>query len=137
MATVKTTYLGQLRTESVHVQSGSELITDAPSDNMGRGEAFSPTDLVATATGTCMLTTMAIVADRDQIELTGSTVEVTKIMSATPPRRIARLEINLVIKSSVALDEVQRAKFERTAHKCPVSLSLHPDVEQVVNIEFV
>jgi uncharacterized OsmC-like protein len=137
MATVKTTYLGQLRTESVHVQSGSELITDAPSDNMGRGEAFSPTDLVATATGTCMLTTMAIVADRDQIELTGSTVEVTKIMSAVPPRRIARLEINLVIKSNVVLTEVQVAKFERAAHKCPVSLSLHPEVEQVVNIEFV
>ena len=114
MPTVKTTYLGELRTESTHLQSGNQLITDAPTDNMGKGEAFSPTDLVATATGTCMLTTMAIVAQRDGIELAGSEVEVTKIMSQTPPRRIARLEINLKMKTNVALDDAHIKKLENS-----------------------
>lgn len=137
MPTVKTTYLGELRTESVHVQSGNQLITDAPTDNMGKGEAFSPTDLLATATGTCMLTTMAIVAQRDEIELAGSAVEVTKIMSQTPPRRVARLEINLKLKTNIVLSPEQIQKLENTAHKCPVSLSLHPEVEQVVAFEWL
>jgi uncharacterized OsmC-like protein len=137
MPTVKTTYLGDLRTESTHLQSGNQLITDAPTDNMGKGEAFSPTDLLATATGTCMLTTMAIVAQRDGIELAGSEVEVTKIMSSTPPRRVARLEIFLKMKANVVLSPEQIQKLDRTAHTCPVSLSLHPDVEQVVSIEWL
>jgi uncharacterized OsmC-like protein len=137
MPTVKTSYLGDLRTESIHLQSGSQLVTDAPTDNMGKGEAFSPTDLLATATGTCMLTTMAIVAQRDGIELAGSSVEVTKIMSQTPPRKVARLEINLQLKTNIALTEQQIKKLENTAHKCPVSLSLHPEVEQVVSFEWI
>lgn len=136
MATVKTTYLGDLRTNSTHLQSGNQLITDAPTDNMGKGEAFSPTDLLATATGTCILTTMAIVAQRDGIELSNSEVEVTKIMTQTPPRRIARLEINLKMKANVVLSDEQIKKLENTAHKCPVSLSLHPDVEQVLTFEW-
>ena len=136
MPTVKTTYLGNLRTNSTHLQSGNQLITDAPTDNMGKGEAFSPTDLLATATGTCILTTMAIVAQRDGIELSNSEVEVTKIMTQTPPRRIARLEINLKMKANVVLSDEQIKKLENTAHKCPVSLSLHPDVEQVLTFEW-
>ncbi len=136
MPTVKTSYLGDLRTESIHLQSGSQLVTDAPTDNMGKGEAFSPTDLLATATGTCMLTTMAIVAQRDGIELAGSSAEVTKIMSQTPPRKVARLEINLQLKTNIVLTEEQIKKLENTAHKCPVSLSLHPEVEQVVSFEW-
>ncbi len=136
MPTVKTTYLGELRTESTHLQSGTQLLTDAPTDNMGKGEAFSPTDLLATATGTCMLTTMAIVAQRDEIELSGSSVEVTKIMSQTPPRKVARLEINLKMKTNIVLTAEQIQKLENTAHKCPVSLSLHPDLEQVVSFEW-
>ena len=136
MPTVKTTYLGDLRTNSTHLQSGNQLITDAPTDNMGKGEAFSPTDLLATATGTCILTTMAIVAQRDGIELSNSEVEVTKIMTQTPPRRVARLEINLKMKANVVLSEEQIKKLENTAHKCPVSLSLHPDVEQVLTFEW-
>ena len=136
MPTVKTTYLGDLRTNSTHLQSGNQLITDAPTDNMGKGEAFSPTDLLATATGTCILTTMAIVAQRDGIELLNSEVEVTKIMTQTPPRRIARLEINLKMKANVVLNDEQIKKLENTAHKCPVSLSLHPDVEQVLMFEW-
>ena len=137
MPTVRTIYLGDLRTDSTHLQSGNKLITDAPTDNMGKGEAFSPTDLLATATGTCILTTMAIVAQRDEIELTGSEVEVTKIMTQTPPRRVARLEINLKMKSNIVLSNEQMKKLENTAHKCPVSLSLHPDVEQVLMFEWV
>ncbi|MEA5137934.1 OsmC family protein [Arcicella rigui] len=137
MPTVKTSYLGDLRTESIHLQSGSQLVTDAPTDNMGKGEAFSPTDLLATATGTCMLTTMAIVAQRDGIELAGSSAEVTKIMSQTPPRKVARLEINLQLKTNIVLTEEQIKKLENTAHKCPVSLSLHPEVEQVVSFEWI
>ena len=136
MPTVKTTYLGDLRTNSTHLQSGNQLITDAPTDNMGKGEAFSPTDLLATATATCILTTMAIVAQRDGIELGNSEVEVTKIMTQTPPRRVARLEINLKMKANVALSDEQIKKLENTAHKCPVSLSLHPDVEQVLTFEW-
>ena len=137
MPTVKTTYLGDLRTDSTHSQSGNKLTTDAPTDNMGKGEAFSPTDLLATATGTCMLTTMAIVAQRDGIELVGSEVEVTKIMTQTPPRRIARLEISLKLKTNIVLSSEQAKKLENTAHKCPVSLSLHPDVEQVLIFEWI
>jgi putative redox protein len=137
MPTVKTTYLGDLRTDSTHLQSGNKLITDAPTDNMGKGEAFSPTDLLATATGTCMITTMAIVAQRDEIDLAGSEVEVTKIMTQTPPRRVARLEINLKMKSNIVLSPEQVKKLENTAHKCPVSLSLHPDVEQVLMFEWI
>lgn len=136
MPTVKTTYLGDLRTNSTHLQSKNQLITDAPTDNMGKGEAFSPTDLLATATGTCILTTMAIVAQRDGIELLNSEAEVTKIMTQTPPRRIARLEINLKMKANVVLNDEQIKKLENTAHKCPVSLSLHPDVEQVLMFEW-
>ena len=137
MATVKTSYLGDLRTESIHLQSENQLITDAPTDNMGKGEAFSPTDLLATATGTCMLTTMAIIAQRDGIELAGSEVEVSKIMSQTPPRRVAHLEINLKLKTNIALSAEQIQKLENTAHKCPVSLSLHPDLEQVISFEWL
>ncbi len=137
MPTIKTTYLGDLRTDSTHLQSGNKLITDAPTDNMGKGEAFSPTDLLATATGTCILTTMAIVAQRDGIELVGSEVEVTKIMTQTPPRRIDRLEINLKLKTNIVLSSEQVKKLENTAHKCPVSLSLHPDVEQVLMFEWI
>lgn len=137
MPTIKTTYLGDLRTDSTHLQSGNKLITDAPTDNMGKGEAFSPTDLLATATGTCILTTMAIVAQRDGIELVGSEVEVTKIMTTIPPRRVARLEINLKLKTNIVLSTEQVKKLENTAHKCPVSLSLHPDVEQVLMFEWL
>ena len=114
----------------------SQLITDAPTDNMGKGEAFSPTDLLATALGTCMLTTMAIVAQRDGIELTGSEMEGTKIMSQTPPRKVARVEVNLKMKTNIVLSAEQIKKLENTAHKCPVSLSLHPEVEQSVTFEW-
>jgi putative redox protein len=141
MATIAINYLGDLRTEDIHLQSGTRINTDAPTDNQGRGEAFSPTDLVANALGTCIITTMAIFARRDGIELAGSEATVTKIMSQEGPRRIAKIEINMVLKGRTTdetpLTDVQRTKLERIAQTCPVAISLHPDLEQAVSIRWV
>src|SRR5207237_56065 len=136
MATIHIDYLGDLRTECIHLQSGTHINTDAPTDNQGRGEAFSPTDLVANALGTCIITTMAIFARRDDIELKGSKVEVTKIMTSQPPRRIARIEVNVTLQPERMPDGETRARLEKIAHTCPVAISLHPDIEQVVRIEW-
>jgi uncharacterized OsmC-like protein len=125
-------YEGQLRTEATHTASGTVIQTDAPVDNHGRGEAFSPTDLVGTALGTCILT-MAIVAERHQIAFVGASFKMTKIMSQEPPRRIAQLNVELHLPAS--LGERDRALMERTAHTCPVALSLNPEIKQ--EIQFV
>jgi putative redox protein len=127
-------YEGQLRTEATHVASGTIIQTDAPVDNHGRGEAFSPTDLVGTALGTCILTTMAIVAERHQIDLKGSTVSVKKMMSQDAPRRIAQLDVDLQLPAS--LSAADRALMERTAHTCPVALSLNPEIRQEVRFVY-
>jgi uncharacterized OsmC-like protein len=127
-------YEGQLRTEATHVASGTVIQTDAPVDNHGRGEAFSPTDLVGTALGTCILTTMAIVAERHQIDLKGSTVQVKKIMSQDAPRRIAQLDVDLQLPAS--LSESNRALLERVAHTCPVALSLNPEIRQEIQFSY-
>ena len=123
-------YEGQLRTEATHVASGTRIQTDAPVDNHGRGEAFSPTDLMGTALGTCILTTMAIVAERHQVDLVGSTVNVKKIMSQEPPRRIVQFDVELNLPA--ALSEADRTLLERVAHTCPVALSLNPEIRQEV-----
>lgn len=141
MATIHIDYLGELRTDCVHLQSGTHMNTDAPTDNQGRGEAFSPTDLVANALGTCIITTMAINARRDGIDLTGSALDVTKIMTSQPPRRIARIEINLTLQAnrdgeSFLPDDETRTRLEKIAHTCPVAISLHPDIEQAVSIRW-
>jgi uncharacterized OsmC-like protein len=137
MPTIHIDYQGELRTDCTHLQSGTHILTDAPSDNQGRGEAFSPTDLVANALGTCILTTMAIFARRDDIELMGSSADVTKVMSSEPPRRIARIEVALTLRTTGSLpDEATRTKLERIAHTCPVAISLHPDIEQAVTIRW-
>ena len=136
MATIHIDYLGDLRTDCAHLQSGTHINTDAPTDNQGRGEAFSPTDLVANALGTCILTTMAIFARRDGIELKGSAVDVTKVMTTQPPRRIARIEIDLVLRTEMLPDDETRARLEKIAHTCPVAISLHPDLEQAVQIRW-
>ncbi|MBC7572473.1 MAG: OsmC family protein [Spirosoma sp.] len=136
MATIHINYVGDLRTDCTHLQSGTHINTDAPTDNQGRGEAFSPTDLVANALGTCIITTMAIFARRDGIELAGSTLDVTKVMTAQPPRRVARIEINITLQASPMPDEATRIRLEKIAHTCPVAISLHPDVEQAVSIEW-
>jgi len=136
MATAQITYLGDLRTESVHLQSGTAILTDAPTDNQGRGEAFSPTDLLATALGTCIVTTMGILARRDGIDLRGSVVEITKVMSSEPPRKVARVVVKMVMCTAAALDDDTKAKYVRIAHTCPVAISLHPDVVQEVTVEW-
>lgn len=123
-------YEGQLRTQATHVASGTSIQTDAPVDNHGRGEAFSPTDLVGTALGTCILTTMAIVAERHHIDLVGSTVDVKKTMSQEPPRRITQFDVDLTLPAT--LSEADRALLERVAHTCPVALSLNPEIRQEV-----
>ena len=128
MVEITATYEGQLHCTATHGPSGSTLPTDAPKDNMGRGEAFSPTDLVATALGTCMLTTMAIVAQRHGIELAGARVRVTKEMVSQPSRRIGTLGVEISL-ANADLGEEDRTRLERAALHCPVHRSLHPDVQ--------
>lgn len=127
--TSKVTYLGDLRTSSIHVQSGSEIISDAPLDNNGKGEAFSPTDTVANALATCMFTIMGIKARDMEISMEGSVAEVTKTMAAGP-RRISKIKVVFNLKSNA--DEKARALLERVAMRCPVHYSLHPDIEREV-----
>lgn len=129
MATSKITYLGDLRTTSTHLQSGTQILSDAPVDNHGKGQAFSPTDLLANALGSCMITVMAIKANDMGIELKGTTAEVTKIMQAEP-RRIKRLEVTL--NMAAAVSEKDQTILERVGRTCPVYLSLHPDVEKEI-----
>jgi putative redox protein len=130
---IEVAYRGDLRCEALHGPSGRALLTDAPTDNQGKGESFSPTDLVATALASCILTTMGIVAARHGIDLTGTTAAVEKHMVADPLRRIARLPVT--IRFGKPLDDEQKRLLERTAHTCPVHRSLGPDVEKP--IEFV
>jgi len=128
--TSKVIYLGDLRTECEHVKSGDKFITDAPTDNNGKGEAFSPTDTVATALASCMLTVMGIKAKQmEGVELKGSTAEVTKIMKAEP-RRIVRVEIKLNLEG--VQTEKEKKILEDTAKTCPVLNSLHPDMEKEI-----
>ncbi|WP_442786949.1 OsmC family protein [Flavobacterium suncheonense] len=133
MATSKVTYLGDLRTSSVHLQSGNTIITDAPTDNHGKGEAFSPTDSVANALATCMLTVMGIKARDLEVDFTGSTAEVTKIMG-TDPRRIVEIHVNF--EMNLKTDEKNRTILERTALTCPVYFSLHPDIKKEITFNW-
>ena len=130
MNTATARYAGQLRTEATHVASGKIIHTDAPTDNHGRGEAFSPTDLVSTALGSCMMTIMGIVAERHQWNLVDSTFSIVKHMSTEPPRRIAQIDVTFNLPASLSPSD--RTLLERSAHTCPVTLSLHPDVKQNV-----
>ncbi len=130
---ISTSYLGDLRCEAGHGPSQSKLITDAPVDNMGKGEAFSPTDLVATALGTCMATTMGIYAKRQDIDLRGLGVSVEKEMSADAPRRIAQLTVELRVP--LPASHPQREAFERAALTCPVAQSIRADI--VLPVRFV
>lgn len=134
MTTATARYAGHLRTEATHTASGNAIKTDAPTDNHGRGEAFSPTDLVSTALGTCMMTIMGIVAERRQLDLVDSTFAVEKHMSAEAPRRIAQIDVTFSLPA--ALSPSDRALLERSAHTCPVTLSLHPDIKQNIVFEY-
>lgn len=131
-------YSGDLHCVATHTPSGSSLVTDAPKDNQGRGEAFSPTDLTATSLGTCILTTMAIAARKYGVELNGARVEVLKEMSAEAPRRIVRLPVQVwlpVTRSS--LPEALVGIIERIGETCPVARSLHPSIEKPVTFHWV
>ena len=130
--TAKVTYLGSLRTEAEHLQSGTKIITDAPVDNHGKGESFSPTDTVATALATCMLTIMGIKAEAMEISIEGTTAEVTKTMAAEP-RRISKIEVVLTLPKK--FDEKEMKILENAAKTCPVFYSLHPDMEK--DIRFI
>ncbi len=130
MKTSKITYTGNLRTEAVHLQSGQLLITDAPIDNNGKGEAFSPTDLLATSLGNCMLTIMGIVAQRHHIKIEGTTVDITKIMEANP-RRVGEIIVEFTMPANNYSDK-EKELLEHAAHTCPVSKSLSAELKQTV-----
>jgi uncharacterized OsmC-like protein len=129
MPTSKVTYLGELRTSSTHLQSGSEIISDAPVDNNGKGEAFSPTDTVANGLASCMFTVMGIKAREMGVDFSGSTADVTKVMAADP-RRIS--EIHVTFNMSIEADNKTKTILERTALTCPVHYSLHPDIKREI-----
>lgn len=131
--TSRVVYMGGLRTECTHLRSGSVYLTDAPTDNHGKGEAFSPTDTVATGLANCMLTVMGIKARDMEVALEGATAEVTKHMSAAP-RRISRIEVDLYLPKGVG--EKDRKILERTGRTCPVMLSLHEDIEKDIRFHW-
>lgn len=134
MITSKVKYLGELRTEAIHIQSGKVILTDAPKDNFGKGEAFSPTDLLATSLASCMISIMGIVANRDGITSTdGTLAEVTKVMYQEP-RRVGEVHVKLIFPKK-NFSEKEMKIYENAAKTCPVAKSLHPDIIQ--NIEFV
>lgn len=133
--TIKTKYLGELRCESLHVKSGNKIITDAPVDNKGKGEAFSPTDLLATALATCMITIMGIQANQRGINIDGVECDVTKIMSAQLPRKVAEVVIDFRFAAN-NFSEEQKQILHDAAYSCPVALSLHPDLKKTVNFNF-
>ncbi len=131
--TSKIVYNGDLRTECTHIQSGQTIITDAPVDNNGKGEAFSPTDLTATSLGTCMITIMGIAARNHNINIDGATLEVTKHM-ASDPRRISGVDIKVKMPAK-SYTSKEKSIMEKAGLTCPVAFSLHPDIKQ--NIEFL
>lgn len=130
MATSKVIYNGQLRTTATHLRSGNDIITDAPVDNNGKGEAFSPTDLVATALSSCMITIMGIKADQMGINIEGAESTITKIMSSSP-RRIAEIQVEVVMPAGDYSDKDKKV-LEAAARTCPVGLSLHPETKQTI-----
>jgi len=134
MNTAEVIYKGQLRSECTHLQSGTKIVTDAPTDNFGKGEAFSPTDLVATALASCMITTVGVITRLENIILDGSKLTVKKIMESNP-RRIAAIHIDIEINNS-NLTEEQKKRIEEIAQNCPVAKSLHPDLIQKVNFTY-
>lgn len=134
METIRTTYIGELRTQATHVQSGEELLTDAPVDNQGKGESFSPTDLVATALTSCMLTIMGIIAKQYDFNIKGTKVKSTKIMSVSP-RRIGEIIVEINFPDT-AYSEKEKTLLEQATKICPVALSLHPDIKQTIILNF-
>lgn len=134
MHQIESTYKGQLRTENIHLKSNNKIITDAPTDNNGKGEAFSPTDLVCAALSSCMMTIMGIYANKNGIDISGMTSEVTKVMSANP-RKISTIKINFSLTDLQASTE-QIEGLRNAALTCPVALSLSSELKQEVSFNF-
>src|SRR5688500_16184150 len=134
MASMTGYYIGGLRSEVTHLKSGNKVITDAPPDNNGKGEAFSPTDLTCASLNSCMMTLMGMLAQREGIDLNGLRSEIIKIM-ASNPRRIAEIQITFFHENLKATD-IQKEKLRRAALTCPVALSLSGDLKQIVNFNF-
>lgn len=134
MSISKVNYLGDLRTEAEHLRSGIRIISDAPLDNKGRGEAFSPTDLLATSLAQCMMTLMGIAANENDFDMRSCSADVHKTMAAAP-RRVSVINVNLLIKGSYT--ETQKEILKRAAINCPVAKSIHPDIHQDVSFQFV
>ncbi|MBL8765938.1 MAG: OsmC family protein [Planctomycetes bacterium] len=134
MVQIDIVYQGHLRTQATHGPSKTIVVTDAPVDNHGRGESFSPTDLVATALGSCMLTIMGIVAERRGLDLSGTRVVVEKHMVTDPVRRIGRLPVTITLNRDFGAEE--RKLFETAALTCPVHKSLHPDIDKPVRFVY-
>jgi uncharacterized OsmC-like protein len=134
MSTIKSSYLGNLRTQATHVLSGNALLTDAPLDNNGKGEAFSPTDLVCAALGSCMVTIMGIVAEREGVSLEGLSWEITKIMQSEP-RKIQEIQVAFHW-SGAAFTPAMSQKLKNAARTCPVALSLEPALTQTISFDF-
>ncbi len=134
MTTIKTIYLGELRTENEHLQSGNKVITDAPTDNRGKGEFFSPTDLLTTALGSCIMTIMGIKARDNNIDIEGTQVDVTKIM-ASDPRRVAEVIVEFTFPKK-GYSEEEKQLVESVAGISPVPLSLHPDLKQTIRFNW-
>lgn len=132
MATSKVLYNGGLRTTATHLQSSTDIITDAPLDNQGKGEAFSPTDLLATSLTSCMFTIMGIVARTHKIDIDGASAEVTKIMG-TEPRRVTEIHVNFTFSNKANYSDKQKKILENAAITCPVNQSLHPDIKKSIN----
>jgi len=133
--TATVTYESNLRTTCLHLQSGSAIETDAPTDNKGKGERFSPTDLIATGLGACMITTMGIKAESMDIALDGAQVEVTKIMKSDP-RRIGKIITHITMPEGLGLEDKNKEILERVARTCPVERSLHPEVELEISFDW-
>lgn len=134
MTTATVTYQGNLRTQAIHLQSNTTIITDAPTDNHGKGEAFSPTDLVASSLASCMLTIMGIKAADLGVDLTGTTAQVTKTMQANP-RAISQLDIGMTFANK--FDDRTQTILKHAALTCPVAKSLHPDIVQNVTFNWL
>ncbi len=135
MITIETKYLGDLRTENVHLQSGAKIVTDAPCDNRGKGQSFSPTDLLATALGNCIMTIMGIKAMDNGIDIVGTRLEITKIM-ASDPRRVAEVVVAFFFPKDKTYTDEEKRLIESVAGISPVPLSLHPDLKQTITFNW-
>lgn len=129
-------YIGELRTNGTHIKSGKTIVTDAPTDNNGKGDAYSPTDLVCAALCNCMITIMGIVSERENIPLKGITATIQKTMTTEAPRKIAKIKIDFSHPNPELLNTKQAEVLKRAAHTCPVALSLHPEIVQEVSFNF-